>query len=279
MSTTGSWNTQDVLPRGKPLMEISKVITFAKPFVAPPRLPLGFNYLDISKDTNTRVVATASEITKESFKAGISVWSDTILHSAGASWLEVSPGHLEYQNGEFSTKEDHPADKPQSETSRRINFDRSFTTPPKVIVFLKEIDMDKTKNCRLRTWASGIDATGFTIHIDAWHDSILYSATAGWIAYPEDRPYVFSCIVNTQDVRPAGKLQLNNSRRINYGGLKFWKPPNIFMAICELDFEHKANLRIRVEAKDVTETGLTWHIDSWADSIFYAASASILAVV
>ncbi|KAG0641496.1 hypothetical protein HOY80DRAFT_1111993 [Tuber brumale] len=279
MSTTGSWNTQDVCPWDKPPMEISKIITFAKPFVAPPRLPLGFNYLDISKDANIRVVATASEITKESFKANISTWGDTTLYSAGASWLEVSPGHLEYQNGEFSTKEDHPADKPQSETSRRISFDRSFVTPPKVIVFLKEIDMDKTQNCRLRTWASSIDANGFTIHINTRDGSILYSATAGWIAYPEDRPYVFSCIVNTQDVRPAGKPQLKNSRRIDYGGLKFWKPPNIFMAIRELDFDHKTNLRIRVEAKDVTETGLTWHMDSWGDSTFYAASASILAVV
>ncbi|KAG0125886.1 hypothetical protein HOY82DRAFT_629744 [Tuber indicum] len=279
MSTTGSWNTQDVRQWDKPQMATSKVITFKKPFVAPPRLPLGFNSLDISKDANIRVVAAATDITKESFKASISTWYDSTLYSAGASWLEVSPGHLEYQNGEFSTQEDHPWDQPQPETSRRINFDRPFVTPPKVIIFLKQIDMDRTQNCRLRTWASGIDATGFTIHIDTRDGSILYSAIAGWIAYPEDRRYVFSCKVNTQDLRPSNKPQLKNSKRIDFGGLKFWKPPNIFMAICELDFNRRANLRIKVEAKDVTESGLTWHMDSWGDSIFYAASASILAVV
>ncbi|KAG0641498.1 hypothetical protein HOY80DRAFT_721594 [Tuber brumale] len=279
MSTTGSWNTQEVRPKEKPRMEISKIITFAKPFVAPPRLPLGLNSLDISKDANIRVVATATDTTKESFKASISTWGDTILYSAGASWLEVSPGHLEYQNGEFSTQENNPLNKPQLETSRRISFDRPFVTPPKVIVFLKQIDMDKTKDWRVGTWVSDIDANGFTIHIHTWHDSILYSATAGWIAYPEDRPYVFSCTANTQDVRPWNKPQLENSRRIDFGGLKFWKTPNIFMAINALFFDHNADLRIKVDAKDVTETGLTWHMDSWGDSTLYAVEISILAVV
>ncbi|KAG0641499.1 hypothetical protein HOY80DRAFT_721599 [Tuber brumale] len=279
MPTTGYWNTQDVRPWDRPQLETSNIITFAKPFVAPPRLPLGLNSLDIRNDTNIRVVATASEITKESFKARISTWGDTTLYSAGASWLEVSPSHLEYQTGELSTQDDHPWNKPQLLTSRRINFDRPFVTPPKVIVFLKELDMDKTKVCRVVAKVSGIDRNGFTIHIDTWRDSILYSATAGWIAYPEDRPYVFSGIAKTQDIRPWNKPQLKHSKKIDFGGLKFWKTPNIFMAISSLDFGNGANLRIKVEAKDVTEAGLTWHIDSWGDSAFYSASASILAVV
>ncbi|KAG0641497.1 hypothetical protein HOY80DRAFT_1111997 [Tuber brumale] len=242
MSTTGSWNTQEIRPWDRPQLETSKIIAFAKPFVAPPRLPLGFNYLDISKDANIRAVATASDITKESFKARINTWGDTTLWSAGASWFEVSPGHLEYQTGEFSTEEDHPPNKPQLQTSRRINFDRPFVTPP---------------NWRVLTEVSGIDTNGFTIHINTWHDSILYSATAGWIAHPEDHLDVFSGTASTVGVHPWVPNKLKNSKEIAFGGLKFWKPPNIFMAINSLDFYNQADLRIRVEAKDVTETGLT----------------------
>ncbi|PWW79472.1 hypothetical protein C7212DRAFT_275641 [Tuber magnatum] len=279
MSTTGYWYTWDVRSPKTPWKETSKDITFSEPFVAPPRLPIGLKCLDVSKDSNIRVAASAANITKDSFKGSLNAWADTILYSAGASWLELAPGYLEYQTGVFSTTDDHSYNKPQLETSRRINFERSFVTAPKVIVFLRHLDIDKNRNCRVLTKASGIDAKGFTIHINGWSDSILYSASAGWIAYPEDRPYVFSCTAHTMDVRPPNKPQLKNSKRIDFDGLKFWETPKIFMAINSLDFSCKANLRIEVKATDVTQTGLTWHMESWSDSIFFSAGVSILAVV
>lgn len=279
MSNAGSWNTQDVRPWSPPQPVTTKNITFAKPFVAPPRLPHGLNSLDIDKNANIRVVAKAENITKEGFKASLDAWGDTKLYSAGYSWLELAPGYLEYQAGEFSTQDDHPWDKPQLKTSRRINFDRPFITPPKVIVFLKQLDMDKNKNWRVITNVSDIDANGFTIHIDTWGDSILYSATAGWIAYPGDRPYIFSGTANTQDVRPWNKPQLLNSKAIGFDGVQFWRTPSIFLALYSLDFDHTANLRVKASADNVTPNGLTWHLDSWGDSIFYSAGVSILAVV
>jgi len=279
MSSTGSWNTQDIRPWSPPQTVTTKDITFAKPFVAPPRLPHGLNSLDIDKNFNIRIVANAESITKAGFKASLNAWADTKLYSAGDSWLELAPGFLEYQTGEFSTQDDHPWDKPQLKTSRRINFDRPYITPPKVIVFLKQLDLDKSKNWRVIANVSDIDANGFTIHIDTWGDSILYSATAGWIAYPGDRPYVFSGAANTQDVRPWNKPQLLNSKSIGFDGVQFWRNPSIFLALYSLDFDYKANLRIKASADNVTPNGLTWHLDSWGDSIFYSAGVSILAVV
>ena len=279
MSTTGSWNTRDVRPTNNPPQVTAKNITFGTPFSAPPKLPLGFNLLDINKSTNIRAIASADDITKEGFTVSLSTWGDGILHAAGASWFELSRSYYEYQTGEFSTEDDHPWDKPQLKTSRRINFARPFITPPKVIVFLKQLDMDKRKNYRIKTLVSGIEANGFTIHIDTWLDSILYRAVAGWIAYPGDRPYIFSGTVNTIDARPGIKPQLLNSGLIGFGGAQFWRTPNVFMAINSLDFGCSANLRIKVKAKNVTPTGLTWRMDSWGNSIFYSAGVSILAVV
>ena len=279
MSTTGSWITQDVRPEDKPQKLTARNITFGTPFDAPPKLPLGFNLLDLGKGANIRVATSADNITKEGFTISLSTWGDSILYAAGASWFELSRSYYEYQTGEFSTEDDHPWDKPQVKTSRRINFDRPYFTPPKVIVFLKQLDMDKTKNCRISTWVSGIEADGFTIHIDTWADSILYSAVAGWIAYPGDRPYIFSGTAHTREVRSWEKPQLLNSKSIGFGGVLFWRTPNVFMAINSLDFDHTKNLRIWVLAENVSPTGLTWRMDSWGDSIFYSAGASILAVV
>ena len=279
MSTTGSWNTRDVHPSNKIQQVTTKNITFGTPFSAPPKLPLGFNLLDLSNSAHIRVTASADDITKEGFTISLSTWGDSILHAAGASWFELSRSYYEYQTGEFSTEDDHPRNKPQLQTSRRINFARPFITPPKVIVFLKQLVMDKSKNCRIETLVSDIEANGFTIHINTWGDSILYRAVASWIAYPGDRPYIFSGTAHTRDARPSDKPQLLNSKSIGFGGVQFWRTPNVFMAINSLDFGCTVNLRIKVKAKNVTPTGLTWRMDSWGDSIFYSAGASILAVV
>ena len=278
MSSTGSWKTQEVHPRSEPQQTTTKEVTFGKPFVAPPRLPLGFNELDLSRHANIRVIANAENITKEGFTASLNTWGDSILHSAGASWFELAPGYFEYQNGEFSTEDDHPWDEPQRETSRRIYFARPFITPPKVIVFLKELHMDKTKDWRVSTKVSDIDVNGLNILINTWGDSILYSAAAGSIAYPSDRPYVFSCTACTGDVRHWSKPQHLNNKSIGFDGVQFWRTPSVFMAIKSLAFSHKADLRIKVRAKNVTATGLTWHLKSWGDSIFTSGEVSILAV-
>lgn len=226
-----------------------------------------------------RVRVIATNITKDSFKASLNCWGDTTLYFASASWLELSPGHLEYQSGEFCTVDDHPWNKPQMETPRRIIFDRPFITPPKVIVFLKQLDMANDKSWLVATKVSGIDPNGFTIHIDTWGDSILYSAGAGWIAYPEDRPYVFSGTASTTEIGPSDKPRLKTSKAIDIRQAWFLKAPNVFMAINSLNLDHRANLRIKVEATHVTQNSLTWHIDSWGDSILYDAGVSILAVV
>ena len=278
MSSTGSWKTQEVHAWAKPQKVTTKEVTFGKPFVAPPRLPLGFNELHLSRHANIRAIANAENITKEGFTASLNAGADGILFSAGACWLELAPGYPEYQNGEFSTEDDHPWDKPQMETSRRIYFTSPFITTPKVIVFLKQLHMDKNKGWRITTKVSDIDANGFNIHINTWADSILYSAVAGWIAYPEDRPYVFSCTAGTGDVRHWSEPQHLNSNSIGFCGVQFWRAPSVFMAIKSLDFSHKADLRIKVRAKNVTPTGLTWHMKSWGDSIFTSGEVSILAV-
>ncbi|PWW79473.1 hypothetical protein C7212DRAFT_341755 [Tuber magnatum] len=218
----------------RPQKETLKNINFADPFAVSPRLPLGLSSLDISKEANIRVVATITDTTKGSFRAGFDACGGLTLYSARASRIEVFTGHLElYQTGEFPTLDDHLWDKPQVETLGHMNFDSS----PKV---------------------SGSDSNGL-IHINAWAVSILCSAAAGWIAYPGDCWYVFRGVANTKDAC-LRKPQLKNRKNTDIGGARFRKPPSVFTAINSLDFGHQAGLRMKVEGTDVKPAKL----DTWA---------------
>ncbi|KAF8252548.1 hypothetical protein K440DRAFT_593990 [Wilcoxina mikolae CBS 423.85] len=279
MSAAGKFNTGEVRYWKPPQLKTSKQIAFSRPYLAPPSLPMGLNSLDIANSANIRVTAYASDINPESFRVHIDGWGgDTEIYSAGVSWLELSPGHLEYQHGQFSTTEDHPYNRPQPETSRRITFSRPFVTPPKVVVFLRELDMSKDRNWRVTTSASDINQGGFTIHINSWADTVLYGATAGWIAYPSDRKFVFSGSSNTGEKRPWYVPQHKTSGSIGFGDVEFRRTPDVFVALNSLDVDCAANLRINATVDNVTTTDMTWHIDSWADTKLYSAGISYIAV-
>ena len=87
--------------------------------------------------------------------------------------------------------------KPKDPSSVRVDFERRFVTPPKAVVFLNHIDLDKRFNWRLSVSASDTDVNGFTLHIKTWGNTGLYFPGACWIAYPEDRKHIYSTSVNT----------------------------------------------------------------------------------
>ena len=175
VSLTGTFNTLDVrLYRTYKTPTTSKAITFAKPFIAPPGLPLGLNYLDLGNEANIRIKAYASDITSNGFCNHIDSWSDTALYAGGASWLNLARDHLEFQHGQFSTR----SDTQSRLSSRRIAFEHPFKSPPKVIVFFNALDLDKQFSWRIWTYATDIDTMGFTIHIETWDNTVAYGAAA-----------------------------------------------------------------------------------------------------
>lgn len=54
-------------------------------------------------------------------------------------------------------------------------------------------------------------------------------------------------------------------------------PPNVIVAIRELDVDHEHNTRINVWAENVTAQGFTMHFNSWADTHVYSATATWVA--
>ena len=268
------FDTGSVRPPENPHPDTRVTVNFPRSFVALPRLPHGFRLLDIDKRTNIRAKSTITSVTRHWADCHITTWGDTTLYCGVDHIFVLAPNHLEFLTGEYMR---NLLADPTSPPSVRINFERPFVTPPKVVVFFNYIDLYKDRNWRLKTTATDIDVNGFTLSIETWSDTVLHAAQACWIAYPEDREHIFSTSVDTTEVRPSYQPQHQQSKAIEFNGVKFWENPSVFIALNSFDIDCKANFRVKAHVDNVSMTGLTWHIDSWWDTVLYSAGASIIA--
>ena len=249
-------------------------LNFPRPFADRPRLVHGLREIDVGNNANIRVSSTLHNITKHSADCDIIIWGDTTLFSAVADVIALAPADSDILIGEHMRS---LRKNPNSPASVRINFERKFITPPKVVVFFNCIDLDNSRHWRLKTTATNIDPEGFTLNIETWSDTIFYAARVGWIAYPEDHGQVFSTSVNTMDVRPWYQTQATQSRGIGFKAVDFWKNPSVFIALNYLDIDCGAYFRVNAYVDGVNTNGLVWHINSWDNTVLYAAGASIIA--
>ena len=262
------FDTTDIRPASKPWPDTGTTMAFPHSLVSRPRLSHGFRMLDINKSATVRAKATIPYFNNTFTECHIATWLNTTLHGGIAHILVLPPADLDFLTGEHARNSDDPS-------SVRITFERRFVTPPKVVVFFNYIDLEMVHNWRLYVGASDIDMNGFTLNIDTWGDTILYGVQACWIAYPEDRPHIFSASVNTMG--PITKPQKNQSKHITFGEVKFREDPTVFVGLNLIDIDHNTNLRVNAHVDGVSKTGLVWHIDTWDDTVLYAAGASIIA--
>ncbi|EJD33907.1 hypothetical protein AURDEDRAFT_177027 [Auricularia subglabra TFB-10046 SS5] len=273
----GTFDTQEVRPWDVPGQQAAKLVTFPVVYAAPPSVAVGLTGLDVSNGANIRVSASATNITRTSAYMRLDTWADTRLYSAASVWFTISPDNLYYQTGQFATTDDHPWYEPRQNTSRRITFARPYAAPPRVVVWLNFIDMDHSRNWRVSATATAVTATGFTLNLDTWADSILYTAGATWVAYPSELTGIWSGVYSTGDVRSWNPPQLVTNGTVVFPAGTFQRDPTVLSALNYLDVGYTANLRMRANVDPVSHTGMTWHFDSWADSVIYSAGASYIA--
>ncbi|EJD44580.1 hypothetical protein AURDEDRAFT_125148 [Auricularia subglabra TFB-10046 SS5] len=273
----GTFDTQEVRPWDVPGQEAAKLVTFPVVYPAPPSLAVGLTALDVSNGADIRVSASPPNITRTSALLHLDTWADTRLYSAASIWFAISDGNPGYQTGRFNTVEDHPWYLPQQNTSRRITFARPYAAPPRVVVWLNSLDMDRSRGWRISATATAVTATGFTLNLNTWADTILYSAGATWVAYPSESTGISSGVYSTYDVRNWNPPQLTTSGTVAFPAGTFERVPTVLFALNFLDVGYTANLRMRASVDPVSHTGMAWHFDGWADSVIYSAGASYIA--
>jgi hypothetical protein len=250
------------------------ILNYPHPFVARPRLPHGIRHLDMDKDHPIIIKPEIPIFTKDWANCLFIPWKDTKLYKGVEDVFALAPCDLDFLTGEHMR---YLWRDPKSPASVRIDFERPFLTPPKVVVFFNRLEFDRNRNWRVVTTATDIDVNGFTLNIETWSNTVLNCAQTCWIAYPEDRKHIFSTSVSTMDVRPWNQPQDQTSKEISFNSIEFLKRPSAFIALNFLDMDCKANLRINAYVDGITTTGLTWHIDTFSDSVLYGASATIIA--
>lgn len=274
----GTFYTTEVREITQQSSNTFRVVSFPKPYSAPPNVVVGLNMLSIDCNKDICVNSHAKNLQKDLFEIHIDGSKDAGLYGGGCTWLEVEKNDPDFQLGTFSTLEDHPASKPQTLTSRHITFPRAYGSVPRVVVWLTGFHLNRETLWRVKTYTTDITETGFTIHIDTWLSSVLYSASASWIAYPEDKPNIFSGSFSTLDVRSWDNAQLHNRAYVNFGANIFTTPPRTFVALNLIEISQKHNIQIVTRVSSVSTAGMTWHIDGWYATLLYAAGASYIAL-
>jgi hypothetical protein len=245
-------------------------------------LPIGFTYLDLDKTTDVRIYCNTYD-DNGIVKLNLSGWGNTLVYAAQSNWLDIlSIKNPDFQWGSFSTK-DINASVPIQQATKQVTFSEPFTTPPMVIVWLNELEISSasvtnssSQSWRINASVSNITSDQFALTINTWADTYLYSAASSWIAYSANSTVFASGTFSTQSVRSWQDTQLHNEQTVAFSE-PFKGIPHVTAALTELDFGTAANLRISLNVTNVTNSGLTWHLDSWDDSIFFTASGSYLA--
>lgn len=260
----------------RPQQDNYKVVYFKKEHNSKPDIPVSIISINISHKTNIRIKASAIEPITKGFKASLNSQSDTTLYLASIMFLEKSIYFSYIQIGIYNTKKNDPGDQLRLKHLKRIIFNKPFDALPKVITWLQALNIDKDKNWRIRVYLTDIDKAGFTIYADLWGNLILYNAGVTWLAYPANQPGVTSGKFSTQDAYPWNNLQAENLG-IFYFPMAFSETPKVIMALNMLDYDYNRNLHLRLSTSAVTNTGITWHLQSWWDSIMYRSGASFFA--
>jgi hypothetical protein len=161
---------------------------------------------------------------------------------------------------------------------KRCNFTAGkFSSPPKVVVWLKALDTQTGKNVRIWARAKNVTSTGFDLTIDSWADSKVYYAAASWFAHDASKTDIQSGAVSTQDYRNWYPAQTQNGGNVTFGA-GFNKTPQVFVALSMIDMDSSTNLRLVAGANGVTAQGFNWTANTYADSLCYQAGVNWIAL-
>ncbi|KOC12867.1 hypothetical protein AFLA70_332g001031 [Aspergillus flavus AF70] len=272
----GMFNTIEVATGNKSQQVFVTTVPWNRKYSSPPAMVWGFNHLDIPSNRNLRIQANITDKGPDHFKARIGTWMNSEIHSAGMTWIEVGPDCGFVHTGSVSLRDIPGWQKKPSQNSKRVTFLTPFKNQPKVVCFLTLLDFFQGEDWHVKTYATNIDHTGFTIHMDTRSSGVMHGVCVSWFAYEAGRPDMISGRFSTNDIRVPSQHRHDATSAVIFDKT-FSRTPKVLLALDELDYAQAKDLRLRVSTSMVSKDGFTWHLQSWDDSIMYSAGASYLA--
>ncbi|KAL8651003.1 MAG: hypothetical protein Q9210_003496 [Variospora velana] len=144
--------------------------------------------------------------------------------------------------GQFNTLELRPWNKPTLSNKQTKLFSKQYPTAPRVPLGLTSIDIGHEHNIRITAAATDITRDKFTCCLDAWADTVLYSASLTYLEAGPGFEYLRTGTFSTTETWT--KIRTGASRSY---------------------------------ATDIDTKGFTVHIDSWDITIMYQAGMNCLA--
>ncbi|KIW29918.1 uncharacterized protein PV07_05703 [Cladophialophora immunda] len=211
---TGTFDSTKYRAWDEPQPLLAEWVRFGQSFAAPPKIALGLQHLNAKEGSSTAGVSVyADGVTESGFVMHLDAVADSEIYTAVCTWIAAPPysavNTTQYQVGHWSTLESHPRGQTQAETSSRISFGYKFDVAPHVVLWIDGFEMASARDWRLKTYATDIDLTGFTIHIDTWNDTILYVGNASWVAWPASTPNVVTGVMEPAHVHDLGLVGVN----------------------------------------------------------------------
>ncbi|PPQ89350.1 hypothetical protein CVT25_003187 [Psilocybe cyanescens] len=148
--------------------------------------------------------------------------------------------------------------KPGNTYSRSIPILTSSSTPPRVAVWLDNIDISNTNSCwRIQSYVDNISQGDFCAHLDTWSTSLLYNAGLSWMQIESTDPNFLCGVVHHKG---------ETTQRVSFDWC-YEQPPLVFIALCSFDLGKCP--RISIKADNIDCSGFELKAKKWQDTIIY----------
>ncbi|KAI9451505.1 hypothetical protein BJY52DRAFT_1351958 [Lactarius psammicola] len=152
-------------------------------------------------------------------------------------------------------------------TQRTLDFPRPFVGRPRLAHGIRELDISRHTRICVSSTLQHLTKDSADCHITTWADTVLYSAVADVFALaPSDLDFLTGEYTRSLWRNPNAPASV----RINFGR-PFVTPPKVVVFFNCIDLCKDRNWRLKTTATNIDAEGFTLKIETWSDTIFYAA--------
>lgn len=255
MKEAGSWKTLQSQPGNK----FSRMIPILTTSSSPSRIAFWLDEMDVRvNDNRWRVQSFVDSIALDGFYAHIKTWSPNVLFGAGFLSMQIESTDPEFRCGVVCHK---------AATIQRVSFDWRYERPPVVFIALCGFDIGRSPYISIK--GDKVDCTGFDLEVEARNDTTTHKAWTTWIAFPENSKAIQYGSFSACDGQTIGSVTFSPA---------FDRPPTILTGFTKLDVS-RLNIRLCIEAENVSHVGMDWRISTWSDSKINHVGANYIAFV